>query len=171
LEGGRESRPLFMALSCPPADPPGAGRASLPSLPTDGGDYALWLELAQARRILVGSLGLVDLPAGDYLYVGSARGAGGLRGRLGRHIQASGPLRWHIDYLRGAAVIRGLIYQVGPWPRECAWCRQLAILAGAWAPVRGFGTSDCRGGCPAHLLALPPGLLPEQMLQALSALG
>lgn len=120
---------------------------------------------------------------GYYVYCGSARGSGGLRPRLGRHLAATKPLRWHVDHLTCA------VHAPPPSPCACAsgvvpglWALPLvgaaecalvaALLAaggeggaggadtGGWrvtVPVPGFGASDCRR-CPAHLLALhPPG--------------
>ena len=39
------------------------------------------------------------LQAGDYLYIGSARGAGGIAARLSRHFKAEKKAHWHIDQL------------------------------------------------------------------------
>jgi Uri superfamily endonuclease len=118
---------------------------------------ALWL--GAGRLISVGRLGRHRFPAGWYLYVGSARGMGGLRARLERHHRRLGPHKrahWHLDYLREYCT------WVGAWIRpseerlECAWARRLAGLPGARVVVPGFGASDCR--CVAHLvhvMALP----------------
>jgi hypothetical protein len=68
------------------------------------GTYALLLYLAQGRAFAdVGPFGTINLPAGHYLYVGSAHGSGGARGRVGHHLR---PRRrafvWHLDYVRPA---------------------------------------------------------------------
>ena len=55
-------------------------------LPAMSGTYALLLRLDAAVQLAVGRLGDFTFPEGDYVYVGSARGPGGLRARVRRHI-------------------------------------------------------------------------------------
>ncbi len=110
-------------------------------------------------RLRVGSLGEMMVHPGFYLYVGSAFGPGGLRARVGRHIAGSGPLRWHIDYLR--RVTQPVETWCAPEQRcEHEWAQSLAAAARVSVPLARFGASDCR--CPAHLFFLkgdldPPG--------------
>ncbi len=59
-------------------------------LPASHGTYVLHLFVSHAQPIEVGRLGLQHLPIGDYFYIGSARGAGGLRARVGRHLRGDG---------------------------------------------------------------------------------
>jgi Uri superfamily endonuclease len=150
----------------------------LPALP---GSYALELCLPWETTLKVGRLGEAIFPAGVMLYLGSARCPGGLKGRLGRHVQLgeARPLHWHIDYLRRVARVRARAYQVGQelspaGPFECLWSQALVRLPGSSLPLPGFGASDCRLGCPAHLVAFPgqgssglPLLLRPVWLQAL----
>jgi Uri superfamily endonuclease len=124
-------------------------------LPASHGTYVLHLFVSHAQPIEVGRLGLQHLPIGDYFYIGSARGAGGLRARVGRHLRGAGPLRWHIDYLRAVAEVRDALYTVTDTPLECVWSQALAQLPDAFIPVPHFGSSDCRSGCAAHLVAFP----------------
>ncbi len=123
-------------------------------IPSKRGSYVLMLELKRVRALRVGRLGEVTLPAGVYAYAGSAFGSGGLRARLGRHLRGDGALHWHIDYVRAVAKVRTCFYTVSDTPLECAWSQTLAALPGATIPVVGFGASDCRSGCGAHLIAL-----------------
>ena len=113
------------------------------------GSYLLVLRLNARQRIAVGGLGRVFFPAGWYVYVGSARGPGGLGARLGRHLRTGKPLRWHIDYLREKADVCGIWASPGPENREHDWAGQLRGEAAASMPAVGFGASDCR--CAAHL--------------------
>lgn len=106
----------------------------------------------------IGRLGEFDLPAGLFAYVGSAHGSGGLRARMMRHLNGSARLHWHIDYLRRAAGLEAVAWQIGLEALECAWVQAYIKRHGAIAPVPGFGASDCRLGCPAHLLYLPNGV-------------
>ena len=136
---------------------------NLPALP---GVYALHLLLGESCEIQVGCLGKFLLPPGNYLYFGSACGPGGLRGRLGRHLRGGRSVHWHIDSLRACAQVQGCYYlalsvtaeavQAETARLECVWSQRLASLPGAIVPVPGFGASDCRAGCAAHLLAFPP---------------
>ncbi|MCY4547764.1 MAG: hypothetical protein OXC28_05300 [Defluviicoccus sp.] len=54
-------------------------RRVLNPLPDAPGAYALILRLARETRLDIRTLGRPVLPAGLYLYAGSARGPGGIR--------------------------------------------------------------------------------------------
>lgn len=129
-------------------------------LPIQPGTYALILTLAQSQNISVGRLGDFDFPAGFYIYVGSARGPGGIRARLGRHLRGGGVPHWHIDYLRAVAQVWDYRFQIGSDekrfanPIECQWSQVFAAMPNAVITVPGFGASDCKAGCPAHLIYL-----------------
>ena len=112
----------------------------------------------------------VSLPAGDYVYVGSACGPGGLRARLGRHLSGAGRPHWHIDALRGHARIVGAYYCVSALRLECRWVQALLALPGVTAPAPGFGASDCRSGCLAHLVLCdaPPSAVQDALEAAVS---
>jgi Uri superfamily endonuclease len=115
------------------------------------GTYLLLLSLAEPARIQVGRLGLVDLPAGSYVYVGSA--LGGLGPRLRRHISLAKRPHWHIDSLRAVAVLTAIAVRIGPERIECTVAAQVAAWPGATLPVSRFGSTDCR--CRSHLVHLP----------------
>ena len=130
------------------------GRALSPDdLPADRGAYALVLRLARDTRLDIATLGRPVLPAGLYLYAGSAWGPGGIRARAGRHLRRSRARVWHIDHLTAA------IEQVVAFPdaRECE-IADFVVARGAHVPIPGFGASDCRS-CEAHLLAVEPDLV------------
>lgn len=127
------------------------------ALPDLAGTYALSFSLPEAVKVRIGRLGWFDFPAGEYVYLGSARGPGGLRARLGRHISGKGAIHWHIDYLRPYFELGAVGYLTGSNNLECAWSQSLAALPAARLPAPGFGASDCTWGCPAHLVAFPPG--------------
>ncbi|RME44476.1 MAG: GIY-YIG nuclease family protein [Chloroflexi bacterium] len=115
------------------------------------GTYVLVLHLARPARIVIGALGVVNLDAGYYLYVGSA--LNGLAGRLRRHLRTDGKrLHWHIDYLRTEAALVDVWWAVSPERLECEWAAALRRLPGVCEPVAGFGSSDCR--CRSHLFYL-----------------
>ena len=137
-------------------------------LPNESGSYVLVLALKRTRLLTIGRLGKVTLLAGVYAYAGSAFGAGGLRARLGRHLRGDGVTHWHIDYLRTMADVRACLYTVSDMRLECAWSQALAALPGATIPVPGFGSSDCRSGCGAHLFGLPPRANLQRVLEAVT---
>lgn len=124
--------------------------ATVEALPREPGAYALVIRLDSALGLDMPRFRGRTLPAGLYAYFGSARGSGGLAGRVGRHLRPSRRPRWHVDRLLAA----GEIVAVLTWPGgdECLW-RAGAQTARSAVPLRGFGSSDCRI-CPAHLLAV-----------------
>ncbi len=67
------------------------------NLPGRAGTYILLVHLTCPAVLSVGRLGTYPLPAGMYAYCGSARGAGGLRARINRHLRLEKPIHWHID--------------------------------------------------------------------------
>ncbi len=113
------------------------------AVPPCKGVYVLVLELPVHERIEVGSLGVIEFEPGYYLYVGSARGPGGVRARVCRH--SRGPVRkwWHIDYLLGASRVVGACYSCTLDPGSEARLAS-ACLVNASPYVRGFGSSDSR---------------------------
>jgi len=114
--------------------PPGSRRVS----------YQLEIDVTRSLHLRVGCLGTVALPAGRYVYTGSARHA--FEARIARHLRADKALRWHIDYLLAAPGVH--IARVRRSRRaECEL--QQATPGRIVAP--GFGASDCRAGCGSHL--------------------
>lgn len=110
--------------------------------------YQLQIEVAQPLRCTIGRLGTFDFPAGRYVYTGSARRA--FEARIARHLRADKTRRWHIDYLLTAPGVR-VIDVVRSARAECVLNRGVR----GSVPVPGFGASDCRKGCGAHLKLLP----------------
>lgn len=116
------------------------------------GIYALLIALPRRQRIAVGRLGVFRFPAGWYIYVGSARGPGGVRARVARHTGDRGSRHWHIDHLLDLADVVDVGVSHDPGVDEHVIVASLARRPGASFPAAGFGASDCRAGCPAHLL-------------------
>ncbi|MGQ9491759.1 MAG: DUF123 domain-containing protein [Anaerolineae bacterium] len=123
--------------------------------PAAPGTYALILEAREPHIVWAGRLGWLQVTPGRYLYVGSALGPGGLRARLQRHFRPQKRLHWHIDALTAVLPIVRVITAPGQERLECTWARRIAALPGVTVPWPGFGSSDCRAGCRAHLLRLP----------------
>lgn len=123
-------------------------------LPLARGTYCLWLHLTEPLNLRAGQLGERALPPGLCAYVGSALGPGGLRARVGRHLRAEKPMRWHIDWLTAHASVRAVWLRTGRARLECGWAVTLLALPGAEVAWPGFGASDC--ACASHLIAVPP---------------
>lgn len=134
----------------------------LPALP---GTYVLVIDVPHPLRLVVGRLGCIGFIPGRYLYVGSARGPGGLRARISRHVRTERRQHWHIDALTDAAPVTEVWYDDGARRLECAWAALLAGMPGCASPVPGFGASDC--ACSTHLFLPPPGSI-EQAYAALT---
>lgn len=101
----------------------------------------------------IGALGEKTLPKGKYAYVGSARGAGGLKARINRHLRTEKTLHWHIDYLLSSKCVKipKIMYYITEKDLECTLTRKL-VKRGAEPIVNGFGSSDCC--CTSHLLKI-----------------
>lgn len=132
------------------------GPLDLTRIPDSTGTYVLWFDLCRVIELNVGRFGPITVAPGALVYVGSAMGSGGLRARVKRHVRGPGRCHWHIDYLTAACAPSAFYVAPGNRRLECAWIQALQA-AGAQAPVMGFGSSDCRQGCQAHLLSLPDG--------------
>jgi len=113
------------------------------------GSYSLILLLENDQYIEIGKLGKFIFKKGYYVYNGSALGG---FGRVRYHLKENKIKRWHIDYLLDKAkIIKIIIYQV-KINHEHDISKILADKNGAEIPVKGFGSSDCKKGCPSHLI-------------------
>lgn len=124
--------------------------------PAESGTYAFIFRLGPGAYT-VGAFGAVELAGGDYLYVGSAFGPGGLRSRVERHWQGRGKPRWHLDYLQPRQPVV-LWYTTDRRRREALWARVGAALPGATPGMTGFGASDRPGATHLFRLAAIPSL-------------
>ncbi len=123
-------------------------------IPACKGAYIVILRLRDPLRIRVGILGVIEFDEGHYAYVGSARGPGGVRARLCRHIRGTGTKRWHIDYLREHAEVAYYLYTCGgPSERVIAERCHRLLAPGP----KGFGSSDDPAN-PTHLFSCPANL-------------
>lgn len=109
--------------------------------------YQLEIMLVEPSKLLIGKLGTFTLPAGRYVYTGSA--IHHLEARIARHLRQQKKLHWHIDYLLASpnASILSITRHV---ISECKLNQETAgrIL------IAGFGASDCHAGCGSHLKLL-----------------
>ncbi len=114
------------------------------------GTYVLVLYLSHDACLCVAHLGTHIFKAGYYCYAGSARGPGGLRARLSRHLRQRKKPHWHIDYLLPRAVVVEVWAAPSTERLECLCAQTLLSMPGAEVLVPKFGSSDC--GCETHLL-------------------
>ncbi len=116
----------------------------------EAGTYLLFMHLDREAEITVGHLGTFGFAAAYYCYVGSARGPGGLKARLARHLRHRKKPHWHVDYLLPQATVTE-VWTVHSIERlECLCAHTLLGMPGAEVLVHGFGSSDCR--CETHLV-------------------
>ena len=120
---------------------------------TAPGAYVIAIKLAEPVVVTIAGRPPIPLPAGRYLYCGSARGPGGLKARISRHMRRGKAVRWHVDQLteRGI-IIDGWVFPGGD---ECDLVQMLSHLP---IPIPGFGSSDC-ATCRSHLLSWPNGVV------------
>ncbi len=119
-------------------------------IPAASGAYLILMDLRDPLEIRIATLPPTTLPAGSYIYAGSAMGPGGLRARIGRHLRRDKPRRWHVDHLSEAAA--SLHAYPVPGGDECALVDLLLATRRYGFPLPGFGSSDCRH-CVSHLLS------------------
>lgn len=120
-------------------------------LPEDKGTYVLIASVAQMKRVEIGSLGEFDIVPGFYAYVGSAFGAGGLRARLGHHLESTAAPHWHIDYLLAVAEPVEVWLSTARQKLEHRWADLLNDAPNFRAPIPRFGSSDYHRSRSSHL--------------------
>ena len=119
------------------------------TITTATGAYLILIQLTDSVPLAIPTLPINALPAGHYVYAGSARGPGGLRARIGRHLRRGKRRHWHVDHLTETAV--SLLAFPVPDGDECMLVRTLLESDYYHPPAPGFGSSDCRL-CVSHLL-------------------
>ncbi|OAN49413.1 endonuclease III [Paramagnetospirillum marisnigri] len=127
--------------------------ADVTGLPAEPGAYVLLIQLADSLPVKLVGRPEVILAPGHFLYCGSARGPGGIKARVGRHMQKDKTVRWHVDRLTTTGMVLGA--WVFPGGDECELVGMLTEMP---VPIPGFGSSDCET-CVSHLLAWPPGMV------------
>jgi len=121
------------------------------SLPEDRGTYVLIASVCQMKRLEIGSLGKFDIVPGFYCYVGSAFSSGGLRARIGHHLESTSAPHWHIDYLLQLAAPVEVWYTMEKRKMEHHWADLLAGIPGFGVPIPRFGSSDYHRSRSSHL--------------------
>ena len=120
-------------------------------LPDDKGTYILIGSVAQMKRLEVGRLGVFEIIPGFYAYVGSAFGPGGIRARVGHHLESVAAPHWHIDYLLRFATPVEVWFAMSDRRLEQDWAELLEDAPAFRTPIPRFGSSDYRRSRPTHL--------------------
>ncbi len=119
-------------------------------IPGGRGYYALIMKVSS--RLVVRTRGgrVFNLDPGIYVYLGSAKGPGGIRARVARHLRRNKKAHWHIDYLTSHPSVE--IHAVLSFTGEEADMESLLAqrLIDKLKPIPGFGSTDKRND-PTHL--------------------
>ena len=121
-------------------------RINSDSIPTSKGTYLLFLSNTKSQKINIGKQGDFQFTSGLLVYVGSAFGSGGLRGRVSHHLRINRKCHWHIDYLLNDKNAK--ITEVHKFEKEECILNQETC---GEIIVTGFGSSDCKNKCKSHL--------------------
>ena len=119
------------------------------NLNKEAGSYILVLKAEARSEVEVGSAGLLTIEPGYYLYLGSARGPGGVVARVGHHYRQTANPHWHIDYLRAETELVDVWYIYSQQSYEHSWADYFLAQEETKIPLGGFGASDC--DCQSHL--------------------
>ncbi|MGO8676801.1 MAG: GIY-YIG nuclease family protein [Limisphaerales bacterium] len=120
-------------------------------LPEDKGTYILIAQVPRMKRLEIGSLGRFDIVPGFYAYVGSGFGSGGLRGRIGHHLESTAEAHWHIDYLLQVAIPVEVWFSTAKVKLEQHWAELLDKAPGFCVRIPRFGSSDYHRSRASHL--------------------
>ena len=120
-------------------------------LPGEKGTYLLIVSVPQLKRIEIGRLGKFDIVPGFYAYVGSAFGAGGLRARIGHHLESTAAPHWHIDFLLQVAEPLEVWCTTADQKLEHHWADLLNNASQFRVPIPRFGSSDYHRSRASHL--------------------
>jgi Uri superfamily endonuclease len=144
------SMPAPICLNKPKAHPK-AQPVYLMDLPEDRGTYILIVRVSQMKHLEIGSLGEFDIIPGFHAYVGSAFGSGGLRARIGHHLESTAEPHWHIDYLLQVATPVEVWFTTVGRKLEHRWAELLEAAPGFRMPILRFGSSDYHRSRSSHL--------------------
>ena len=114
-------------------------------IPKDKGIYVIFMYISRDLNLRIGSLGAAVIQKGYYIYIGSAKGPGGLRARIERHLRKQKRIHWHIDYLTSTSEcnIYAIVYALTNKDLESVLSAKLLKEKKCFNPtIRGFGCSD-----------------------------
>ncbi|MCS7112016.1 MAG: GIY-YIG nuclease family protein [Ignisphaera sp.] len=138
------------------------------------GVYVLIFKVARDTAVRVGSLGTVQFPQGVYGYIGSARGAGGVRARILHHTRkVKRRLWWHIDYLTVLPYVTPLyvVYSGTSRDAESILAHQIGLSPCWSAHAEGFGSSDKSSSTHLYLCRCSEDVCLYSIAEAFRAIG
>lgn len=114
--------------------------------------YFLKIKIKKQIKVKIGKLGVIDFPEGIYFYSGS--GGKNPDKRVKRHLSKNKKLFWHIDYLLKNKFVSIEYYRIftDTVTSECTLNKRLKRVLNGKFIIKGFGSSDCRQKCAAHLI-------------------
>jgi Uri superfamily endonuclease len=114
------------------------------------GVYSLIIKTEFPINLVIGALGKVNLPAGYYVYVGSA--LSGIQSRIQRHLIKNKKLHWHIDYLlnHDKVSVKTIMLAETLKKHECSLSKTIDKDLKPKIVIPKFGSTDCRK-CKSHL--------------------
>jgi histidyl-tRNA synthetase len=116
---------------------------------SEPGAYILAIAIDRPLTLAAGRFAGAQLSPGWYLYAGSAKGPGGIRARVARHMRADKRPHWHIDHVTPCAQrLLAVGFSAG---HECDLVEKLRAVPSFTVPIPGFGSSDC-ASCASHFL-------------------
>jgi Uri superfamily endonuclease len=138
------------------------------NIPEIGGTYILIMNVVDDLYVKIGCLGRHELKKGIYIYVGSARGPGGLKARIYRHLKLNKKVRWHIDYLtvNPKVKIKAIFYLESRALLETVIAKKLFNDDFFEGVVKGFGCTDKRSSY-THLYKLKSTSSIEELIRKL----
>ncbi len=116
------------------------------------GTYALVFTCNKTRAVEIGKLGTLNVQPGYYIYIGSAFGPGGIKGRVGHHLRQQPRAHWHVDYLKPHCSLLEIWIEYSDHKHEVQWARSLSECKNTATPMNGFGASDTAAA--SHLFYL-----------------
>ena len=150
---------------------PKDGKLILP--PPRRGVYSIGIQLREPLEVRIRGKPY-RLEIGNYVYTGSALGAGNnLHTRIRRHLLGMKKEHWHLDQITNSrhTSISFVVFSETDRKMECIVNKAASEFAQAETPLPGFGSSDCRSGCKSHLLRLGEKDNLTDMIRAYESLG
>ncbi len=138
------------------------------NIPESKGTYILVIEVVNDINIKIGCLGKRKLERGVYVYIGSARGPGGLKARIYRHLKLNKRIKWHIDYLtvNPKVRIKAVFYLKSKDLLESIVANKLLSNNFFKGVIKGFGCTDRRNNY-THLYKLKNKSSIEELMKEL----
>ncbi|WP_135074730.1 GIY-YIG nuclease family protein [Terasakiella sp. SH-1] len=127
----------------------------LEEISPEKGAYILQIHVDKAFEAPIARLKNPLIRPGRYLYCGSAKGPGGIRARVKRHVKRDKKAHWHVDRLTIAFGVEAL--SIFENTSECDLVSAVLEHSFASQPYPKFGSSDCEVCC-AHLVHLDEGV-------------